>query len=115
MQPTGILSECAALRDRHCQEQCVEARIVESFAEVTPGGDNDALFVARDGRQPLHHFAALLLAPPTPKHDDMLGKMLQSGRKRFKMIRAFREHNGRPRCVKRMQNIIKDERVQLLI
>jgi len=47
MQSSDILRKRAFPRNRYGQEQRIERRVVEPFAEVSPGRQNKALFAIR--------------------------------------------------------------------
>jgi hypothetical protein len=53
VKPTGVLHESALPGDGHSQEQGIEPRVVESFADVAAGGEDESRLVVRvaDGRQ----------------------------------------------------------------
>ena len=43
MEPAGVLGERPSPRNRHREEECVEPRIVETFADVASSREHDAL------------------------------------------------------------------------
>jgi hypothetical protein len=76
MQPAGILSEGTFPRNRHGKKKGVEAGIIETFAEITSGRDNDTFLGLGNCCEPRSDVAALLFALPTAQYDDMFCETL---------------------------------------
>jgi hypothetical protein len=64
MQPAGILSEGAFPSNWHGKKKGIEAGIIETFAEVTSGRDDDTFLCVGNCCEPRGDVAALLLALP---------------------------------------------------
>ena len=47
VKTTDVLRDGAAPRGGHGEEKCIQPRVVESLAEETPGGDDDAWLAAQ--------------------------------------------------------------------
>ena len=111
MEAAGILGDDAAPGDRHGEEQGVEPRVVETFADEFAGGDHDARFIFRNGCEPGHR-----LAQGFPAHaalqDDQMGRVRpdQLGED-FDMLGALRENKRRAAFAQRGGHIVADHRV----
>jgi hypothetical protein len=71
MQPAGMLSEDALPSNWHGKKTGIEAKIVETLAEVTSGRDDDTFLCMGNCCEPGSGVAALLLASPTAQYDHM--------------------------------------------
>src|SRR5262245_26072827 len=77
VQPTDVLRERAAPRDRHGQKKCVKRGIVEAFAEVAARRKYEALLGVRR-LQELLCLAALRSAHSAVEDNQVLHEVLES-------------------------------------
>lgn len=94
MQPTGILSEGSFPSNWHGKKKGIKTGIIETFAEVTSGRDDDTFLGAGNGCEPRGYVATLLLALPTTQYDHMLGEMLKTLCDGLQMGGALGYHDG---------------------
>ena len=76
-------------------EQCVETRIVESFPDVLAGGEEDALLIVRNARQPLRNGFGLLPPHAASKHDQVADTPGELSGERVQVPIALRQHERR--------------------
>lgn len=50
VQPADVLLECSAPRNRQREKERIQSRIIETFANVSTGGDNNSIRAACHGR-----------------------------------------------------------------
>ena len=71
MQPADVLLERALPGNGHGQEQRVQPGIVEAFADVTAGGQDDARLTLGHSGEGFHDGATLLPAHPAPEDKEV--------------------------------------------
>ena len=76
VQPAGVLGKRAFPCNRHGKKKGIEARIIETLAEVPSGRDYDTFLALGNCCEPRGAVAPLLLALPTAQYDHMPSKAL---------------------------------------
>ena len=115
VQPAGILGDGSAPRHRQRQEQRVQPGIVESFADVSPGGQQHPLFILGNGRQPSDDALQFLPAHAAPQDNQVTDLGRQPLGQAFEVFGAFRQHDGRPAFAHGLHDVLADEPVARLI
>lgn len=91
MQSTDVLGDGPAPGHGECYEQRVEPGIVESFADVPPCRDQDALLVWGNAPEALGHASQLLSPHASSKNDHVFHLLAQSSRQFVEVFIAFRQ------------------------
>ena len=94
VQAAGVLRDRASPRDRQRQEQRVEAGIIEPFADVLAGRQDDPRLVAGNGREPVSDGLSLLLAEPGPQGNQVPHPVRESSLETVQVVIAFGQHEG---------------------
>src|SRR5665213_1304789 len=91
VEPAGILRDGAFPRNRHCQEERVETRVVEALAEISPRCKDEPLGIFR-GAKCLFSRPTLGSVHPTSHHDNIPCRSLKGSCEIFEVIATFGEH-----------------------
>lgn len=95
MKASSVLDQGTPPGDRHREEQRVEARVVEAFADVTARREHEARFIRRNTSEPFQGPAPFLRPGSAAKDDDVWADGGEPGRQDIKMIASLREDNWR--------------------
>ena len=93
MKPAGVLHEGALPGDGHRQEQGIEPRVVESFANVAASGKHESWFVVRDGGQGREGSAPLGRRHASLENDEMASTSLKAVGKVLEMVLALGQYD----------------------
>src|SRR5207244_9395515 len=93
----------------------VQPRIVESLADIPPGGEQESFLSGRDGGEPVTHVASSLGAHPSLQDDQMPRKRSELAREVLEMVPALgQENRGAPIC-EGSDDVVEDHYVARLI
>ena len=92
MEPASVLGDRPAPRNRKRQEQRVQPRVVESLAHVLAGCQDDARFLAWDGRQAVCDGLSLLLAQPGAQDHEVAHLLGEPALEAIHVVVPLREH-----------------------
>jgi hypothetical protein len=109
VQSARVLDQRSLPRHRQRQKEGVEPSVVEAFADVSAGGEHEALLGVGNRREPLPHHATLPGTHSTLEHDKMSGELLQLIGEILEVILALGQQNRRPPLLERVNDIIQDE------
>jgi len=115
VQTTGVLDQGSLPGDRQREEKRVEPRVVEALADVTPGRKHEAFLAFRNRRELLLHSAPRLGAHATLEHDKMAREFLKPGCEVIEMIFPLREEDRRSSLFERLEHVVQNEAVALLV
>ena len=115
MEPAGVLNKCSFPGHRQGQKQCIETCIVKPFSNVTPGCENQPLFVVGNGRQPIQIITASFCASASLQDNQVTCEIAQSIGKVLQVFFAFCVQDRRPTLFECLQDVIEYLIIALLV
>src|SRR4029453_9382099 len=93
-EPAGVLDDRPPPRDGQSEEESVQARVVQAFADVATGGEHEPLLVFWDHRETVKSCTALPCSDSTLQHDDVTCEASKVVRQIFQVVPTLRQHVG---------------------
>ena len=106
VQSADVLGNRSAPGNGQRQEQGVQPRVVETFADVSSGGKQYPLLVLGNGRQAGDQSPGFLGPRAAAKHDEVANARRQLGGQAIEMLVAFGQHQGRTAFPHRLHDFI---------
>jgi len=111
VQSTRVLGDGSSPRNWKSQEQCVQARIVESFSDVLAGRQDDSWLVARNRGEPFGDCLPLLFAHARSQNHQVTDARREQAFKSVDVVVSLREYERRPASVHSLDDIVADTTV----
>ena len=115
VQTTDVLRDGAAPGYRQRQKQRIQPRVVETFADVAPRGQQHARLAFRNARELLGRRVQFLGSSAAVQRDHILHMRCQSIGQGLQVLLAFRQEQRGTAIPQSLQNVIADHPIAILI
>jgi hypothetical protein len=115
VESSGVLDQRAPPRYGHGEEQGVEPRVVEPFADVAPRGEDEPGLVLRDTGELRCHLSTLARGHASLEHHHMVYKRPEAGRQVLQVVLALGEQDRRPPFLDCLDDVVQDQAVPVLV